>query len=911
MSLITITSFTVQPTTSITGNSCVLRLWYNYSFLDSSGQYVQGGTATTGNQIRVDCTIASGVITVPSFSLYSTLDSQVPYPQSINISASFFKGNSNTGTTPFNQIGTPPQWIVPNDLGGSISFAEWTIANQRIVLANPPQTFYTAAEVDALIAAAEAAAALNQDVVIGEYSSFANALSTIGSTPTTLVINQATTCSTNATVPSTLTLRFTRRGSLTVSTGITCTVLGSIEADPIKIFYNCLAGQGTVAVSSYNLTLYPQWWGALCDGIADDTEPVNAALETFSEPPPPEAGDYVFITAINGNTITDSTADLIVNGLVGTTLYVKYQSNDFVANCGSVVANTTTTITATNVPGDLTPNSTKYAVGASVSKTRRIQFPGGITRGNFVLTEARGAVMSGSARYRTHLRGIGTSPALAINGMWYSEIENITFDTENGMVDKGVVELDGNYDSTHTLGVQSVIWRDCDFFGRGTNDGLRSTYAFTLLRQGGSSGQGDGVSWYNSHWSGASFACFYSSGFNALNNTIFASDMQDYSKHGAYFLAGAAGFYYTSFESTTGYTQILNGGYDIDASASGDFSGMQIYGCRTESLRFFNGTLATPADIRGFNQRVAVPSAWIADHDYEVDDVVALAASTNIYGSFNSNHLYAVTTAGTSGSSEPTWPASGTVADGGAVWTEIPVAVINGAAEYDVRTGGGPYFINSVKAPYSTNSQAREISESVTLTQQDGLVLVNAASNDIVLTMPGTGLTNEGQVITIRRVDVAGSTPASLHTVTINSSFNQGTLNESTALMPGNFAVFALSGGGGVTKGWYQVGGIITDLGTWNNTATAGASTLNASSGLITSEALTTAADSDYVLTLTNNRVTALSIVYPVVQSGTNTTVGTSVQSVTPGAGSVVIRIRNTHATDAWNGTIKIRFMVW
>ena len=92
--------------------------------------------------------------------------------------------------------------------------------------------------------------------------------------------------------------------------------------------------------------------------------------------------------------------------------------------------------------------------------------------------------------------------------------------------------------------------------------------------------------------------------------------------------------------------------------------------------------------------------------------------------------------------------------------------------------------------------------------------------------------------------------------------------------------------------------------------ATAGAATLNQSAGVITSEALTTVFGTDYVLTLTNSQIAAADIVFASVNNGTNTTEGLAVNRVTPAAGSVAIRIRNTNAAAALNGTIKISFQV-
>lgn len=96
-------------------------------------------------------------------------------------------------------------------------------------------------------------------------------------------------------------------------------------------------------------------------------------------------------------------------------------------------------------------------------------------------------------------------------------------------------------------------------------------------------------------------------------------------------------------------------------------------------------------------------------------------------------------------------------------------------------------------------------------------------------------------------------------------------------------------------------------------TATAGAATLNAAgSGVITSESLTTAAGSEYTLTLTNNMVEAGDVVLAATNLGTATTGNPTIKSVTPAAGSVVIVVGNSNENSpaAFNGTIQVRFMV-
>jgi hypothetical protein len=92
--------------------------------------------------------------------------------------------------------------------------------------------------------------------------------------------------------------------------------------------------------------------------------------------------------------------------------------------------------------------------------------------------------------------------------------------------------------------------------------------------------------------------------------------------------------------------------------------------------------------------------------------------------------------------------------------------------------------------------------------------------------------------------------------------------------------------------------------------ATAGAATLNAQAGKITSEAVTTAQNAIYTLTLTNSEIAAADIVLASVGNGTNTQGTPTITRVSPADGSVVILVSNLHATaQALNGTIVVSFV--
>lgn len=93
-------------------------------------------------------------------------------------------------------------------------------------------------------------------------------------------------------------------------------------------------------------------------------------------------------------------------------------------------------------------------------------------------------------------------------------------------------------------------------------------------------------------------------------------------------------------------------------------------------------------------------------------------------------------------------------------------------------------------------------------------------------------------------------------------------------------------------------------------TSTAGAVTYAGPTGVVTTEALTTAGLATYTLTITDSYILATDIVLVSLQGGTSTTGTQVVQSAVPAAGSVVIKIYNAHATVALNGTLVIAFAV-
>lgn len=103
--------------------------------------------------------------------------------------------------------------------------------------------------------------------------------------------------------------------------------------------------------------------------------------------------------------------------------------------------------------------------------------------------------------------------------------------------------------------------------------------------------------------------------------------------------------------------------------------------------------------------------------------------------------------------------------------------------------------------------------------------------------------------------------------------------------------------------------GLATEMST--GTSATSAVTINDYIGKITTEALTTAQNAIESITLTNDKIAAADNVFVTIGNGTNTQGTPMLGTVTPAAGSVVIKIINKHATaESLNGTLKVGFQV-
>lgn len=312
------------------------------------------------------------------------------------------------------------------------------------------------------------------------------------------------------------------------------------------------------------------------------------------------------------------------------------------------------------------------AVGNTTGKTAHIKIPSGYCIGNFVITQGKGLKIEGAGELTTILKSTNANPVLQINGLWYSSFSDMSLQTTVPATN-AVLEIDGDYDGVHLQKVQFVSFRDMLIAG-GAAGGL-SAYAVAVCRQSGGACQGSNLLFENVGLSGASTAVYYQSGFNALGNQFIGGDVQFYTKDGFYILNGTIDVFGTTFETVNGCAQIANGGYDIH-TAGGSFPNHILTGIRSEGWTVFD---APGAKIDVFAQNPAW-SGYVSNHG------TALNTAIKETGTDGLNHLYCATTAGTTGLTPPTWPASGTVADGSVVWTETNYNVVNNATWFDSAT---------------------------------------------------------------------------------------------------------------------------------------------------------------------------------------------------------------------------------
>lgn len=117
----------------------------------------------------------------------------------------------------------------------------------------------------------------NGALVGAPVATLARALTLAGSTPTRIIVQDSVVIPTTVTIPATVALEFARGAEIKPAGGTTTTIAGTVWAGRWQIFNRISGGTVTFATTAPMEATYPEWWGAVGDGVTTDHSALSAA----------------------------------------------------------------------------------------------------------------------------------------------------------------------------------------------------------------------------------------------------------------------------------------------------------------------------------------------------------------------------------------------------------------------------------------------------------------------------------------------------------------------------------------------------------------------------------------------------------------------------------------------------------
>jgi hypothetical protein len=281
------------------GPPAYLRI-YSSGFTASDSTVVPAGNVSGGLYQQVACSVVGATVTCPAFTIQTTTDAldnqQATYTailfdsanrQRIVVFSGFSVPTSLTSSFTYQQLVAFNAAVVPVRDDTTYTKNQINQLYQGSIFANPA-TITTRGVAKSSMSVADPVFVETTDARVldaSAYSSLATAISTIGSTETTLNVSTSISVAASITIPANVTLRKIGAGQITIASGQQLLVLGSVVA-PRRQFF---AGSGTVSFAG-NVqvsVVAPEWWGAKADGVTDSTAALQASInaaETETNP---------------------------------------------------------------------------------------------------------------------------------------------------------------------------------------------------------------------------------------------------------------------------------------------------------------------------------------------------------------------------------------------------------------------------------------------------------------------------------------------------------------------------------------------------------------------------------------------------------------------------------------------------
>ena len=292
-------------------------------FTETSGEnleagYIYIGTSNLNPETNPITVYWDAALTIPAAQPIRTIGG---YPSRSGSAAKFFIDGTNYSITVRN----------------SRMDLVYSSAENQILGTSSANVFYIAPETGAVATTVQAK--LREVRSIKDFGgSLATALTGIGSTVMTLIINDAVAVTVDTVVPATLEIKVENGALITVSAGKKLTFNGPFSATRSKIFASTgtvLFGKGTTDA------LRPEWWGAVPDGVEDCNAAITKAIESIAHVDSEvqtlqfSSGNYYLLTPVI--TYFDAYSDNAALRFVGTSTPSNYNQKGTVISGAAAI----------------------------------------------------------------------------------------------------------------------------------------------------------------------------------------------------------------------------------------------------------------------------------------------------------------------------------------------------------------------------------------------------------------------------------------------------------------------------------------------------------------------------------------------------------------------------------------------